>query len=707
MSEKTVELKNEMFRLSVSLAPGGILLRLLDAATEFVYADGPCIFRSVYSCPEGSIEDQRILDATIDADEETLRITGSHAGLSFQQTLKLAAGAFPLEERFLLENAADHVIELKRFSTRFSRSVSDAAGRISDEVGSDRLEAIPLRHRPSDSPEFDVAFSMTDLIRTPGREQRTGCWPPAHNWPLYGHFPSGEWISEGWAWSHGPRTFGVFKFNQEFIEYSGISLYPEPGELRLLFGGVTVRPQEPETSIRLEPGQRMQPGETRYVTVNRGYENASYAFRSFLDEKGCRFPESYDPPVHWNELYDNPEWNLAAPGSPPEPRLTRPLTYTKALMETEAKKAYQYGCKALYLDPGWDTDFGTFLWGEQWLGPRKRFIEEMKDLYGLTVSLHCPLATWMSVDGRGVGSWPSEALAMGPDGKVEDGFVCLGSKPYIEEAAKRLKEHCRDGVKFLMFDGNWWSGGCWNPEHGHPVPFTMEDYMRANVELARRIHDEYPDVIIEMHDMVSGGSVIRYTPVYYKYGLPGSYDENWGFELMWDPMQDILEGRAKSLYYYNLGCNIPIYLHIDLRDDNEHCLALWWYASTCRHLGIGGTHSNPAVAEAQKRAMVLYNELQSFYKRGEFYGISEEVHVHVLPDEEAFVVNLFNLSDNARAISGEISFERMNLPIDEWYIAPNHHRGVYFDKGNASFRVSRILEPWSADIVYVRSLKAG
>ena len=120
------------------------------------------------------------------------------------------------------------------------------------------------------------------------------------------------------------------------------------------------------------------------------------------------------------------------------------------------------------------------------------------------------------------------------------------------------------------------------------------------------------------------------TIAFHKYGLPGSYDENWGFELMWHPMEDIITGRARSLYYYNLGCNVPIYLHVDLRDDNEHCLVLWWYASTCRHLGIGGTHRNRAIANAQKKAMAVYGELQQFYKRGDFYGLDEEIHIHVL-----------------------------------------------------------------------------
>jgi hypothetical protein len=29
-----------------------------------------------------------------------------------------------------------------------------------------------------------------------------------------------------------------------------------------------------------------------------------------------------------------------------------------------------------------------------------------------------------------------------------------------------------------------------------------------------------------MHDMIAGGSPIRHTPLYYTYGLSGSWDEN-------------------------------------------------------------------------------------------------------------------------------------------------------------------------------------
>jgi hypothetical protein len=249
----------------------------------------------------------------------------------------------------------------------------------------------------------------------------------------------------------------------------------------------------------------------------------------------------------------------------------------------------------------------------------------------------------------------------GPHASAGGPEICLGSNQFLDEAAKRLLALCRAGVCFLMFDGTWFSGDCDDPAHGHARPYRVEDHMRACVELARRVHAKYPQVLIEMHDMLAGGAPQRMTPVYYKYGLPGSYDDNWGFELMWDPMADLKAGRARSLYDYNLGCNVPLYLHIDLRKDNANCVVLWWYASTCRHLGIGGTHRDPAVVKAQQAAMARYAQLAEFYKHGDFYGIEEAIHVHTLPGRGAAVVNVFNLSDQPRTIVGQASLASLGL----------------------------------------------
>jgi hypothetical protein len=792
-------------------------------------------------------------------------IRGKLAGLDLEHHFGLSSNGTFLEERILLRNNTDGLINLSDFEAGFLRRITDNGGEVLPELAHDRWVAVPWRVRASDPKGFVNDFSMQQLVTQPGYEPRMDFKQ------RYSHVPSPHHVSEGWAWSHGNGTLGIFAFNQENMLFSVVSSHHEGGETSLRFGGACVISGEPAALTRIAPGQTVDLGAVRYQSMKGGYTEAMYAFRDWLDEKGCRFPKDYDPPVHWEQLYDmEGAW---------DDRLHK---YTKSALEKEALKALDYHCQALYLDPGWDTTFGSFLWGEQWLGPRGQFIHEMESKYGLKVSLHCPLATWIST-GYPMGpsamkDWPANArrtpvavepsigmrvpavrggrrnLALLPEAQarassviyggsmpihqiahVNDGWygnsaswiadhlpawaeidlgsirkisqvvlgndhsgdladraatslrilvathyaawravaqyegegilqeksftfepvsarwvrvellkslsgvarldeleiyeadpvsqeqtevfarqakrgpeppakstagplLCLGSRQYLDEAAKRLLANCADGAAFLMFDGNWWNGGCVNTNHGHPVPYRMEDHIRANVDLVQRVHAKYPKVLIELHDCVAGGSPVRFTPVFYKYGLPGSYDENWGFELMWDPMADLKEGRSRALYYYNLGCNVPLYLHIDLRKDNARAVVLWWYASTRRHLDIGGTSANPAVVEAQKGAMKRYRQLDSFYKRGQFFGINEEIHLHVLPQENAFVVNLFNLSDQPRTVGGSIALDKIGLDASKHYDESSPRATV----GGGELKVSLPVEPWSAQVATFR-----
>ena len=699
MSDKVYELSNDAYTIRVRLIGGQVWVWLIDERMGFVLADEPYLYRATVPLAEGALVAIGLKEPAVAMRSGELEIGGELAGLAVRHVLRLPSTDPVMDEFISLSNGTGETIRLIEFTAGFQRRVGSGYGEIDAEVAEDRLAAVPLKHRATDPSDFDADFCLQDLIARPGSERRATDRPKAF---AHGHVPSMQWSSEGWAWLHGGHAVVIAAFNQKAMQFSTLALETPMTQVNLRYGGVSMVDGEPSELGRIGPGQRVALGVTRFQTVSGGYSEAAYAYRGFLDAQGCRFPEDFDPPVHWNELYDNAEWNLARPSATPLRRMTRPMTYTRAQMEDEAQKARAYGCQSLYLDPGWDTDFATFLWGEEWLGPRKQFVDEMREAYGLKVSLHCPLATWMSMDGRGVSSWPIEALQMDAEGRVIEGAICLGSRQYLDAAAERLLAHCRDGVVFLMFDGNWWNAGCWNPDHGHPVPYTKEDHALANLELARRIHREYPDVLIEMHDMISGGSVQRYTPVYYKYGMTGSYDANWGFELMWRPMDDLRSGRARSLYFYNLGCNVPLYLHIDLRDDNTHCVVLWWYASTCRYLGIGGTHADPMVVMAHKLAMSKYRRLERFYKRGEFFGMNEQVHVHALVEEQGFVVNLFNLSGEARTVRGRISLEQMGLDLDRWYVQP---KGLRIDQTTGDAVVDRLMPAWSAEVVEVTSFR--
>ena len=709
----TAELHNAAFALQMVADDGVIMTSLTDLASGFLIADSPYWYSIRCPFPDGTRETVRLSEVDISTIRDTITIRARAAGFSLEHRITLSSGVPFLEEQITLSNDGSTGLVLSNFCCGFQRTLTNDVGDQLRDFADDRFVAIPFRHKPTDPPTHDNDFDVVHLLKFMGVQPVVNGLGPLPNG--HGYVPTPNRYSEGWAWRRGAHTLGIYKFNQSAIEFSVITLNNDTGGVRLRFGGASTMPDESTPTIALAPGAVLHFGVTRIQSVNGGYEKSSYAFRDFLGKNGCNFPSDFNPPVHWNEIYDNAEYILSSPGQPPRPRMTLGLTYTLDLLLREAEKAKAYYCEALYLDPGWDTDFATFLWGKDRLGDARQFVQTVQDQFGLRVALHCPLAPWMSFDGRSVGAWPVEAYRKDQNGDVisVESFkagrvptVCLGSHQYLDEAERRLHQLCANGIAFLMFDGNWWQSECWDVSHGHVVPYTKEAHCLANLELAQRVHAKYPDVLIEMHDMLTGGSIMRYTPVYYKYGLPGSHDENWGFELMWQPMEDIRTGKARALYYYNLGCNIPIYLHIDLRSDNIHALAFWWYASTCRHLGIGGTHPNALIAEIHKQSMKRYRELERFFKRGMFFGTSEEAHFHVLPKENAFVVTIFNLSNESRIVSATINAADIGLDLDRWYVVPYSHAEGGFDSKTGTFRISRRLDSWACETAFVHALEA-
>src|ERR1019366_9361429 len=97
--------------------------------------------------------------------------------------------------------------------------------------------------------------------------------------------------------------------------------------------------------------------------------------------------------------------------------------------------------------------------------------------------------------------------------------------------------------------------------------------------------------------------------------------------------------------------------------------------------------------------MMLYHQLECFYKRGYFDGLSEEIHLHVLPKESAFVVNLFNLSDDTRILSGNCSLARLGLDPRKAYRTASDWATVK----DGRFQVNRSMPPWSAQMAEFRA----
>jgi hypothetical protein len=192
---------------------------------------------------------------------------------------------------------------------------------------------------------------------------------------------------------------------------------------------------------------------------------------------------------------------------------------------------------------------------------------------------------------------------------------------------------------------------------------SLEEHSRGIIEVMKRVKAEYPELLIEAHDRVSGG-IQDYMPLYYEHNLDGqvTFDEHWGFEYMWNPYMDLLSGKALSLYEYNLAFDIPLYLHINLGFDNTAALSFWWYASTCRHLGLGGIKPGHRNWDGHVAAMSTYLSLKPYFASGRFVGLDRLLHGHVLDREKSAVLVAFNLASDAVKLEHPLDLRLMGIP---------------------------------------------
>lgn len=632
--EPRVILENNTLALAVDIAHGVLNpCELRDKRTEMVYADRPYLYRL------GDDDSAPVLEChELSRDGRELTLKGRKGALAIEHRFRAEESS--IQETVRITNAGNVPLDTSGFACGFTKGLGALGGESATAEGT--LVPIPYRRDTSecagtytDVPASDLAWRKGYFWSSPGERVYT---------PAFG--------SEGWAWSSPGGTLLWFKYNPKAMEFALVEAFRRGDEFAFRFGGCGLwKRGDPEPAARLEPGQSFEFGVTRYATCEGGWKSAYYTFRDMMSRLGHRFPAGYNPPIHWNELYDNPLW------WGPDTAERREQFYRLSDMEVEAQKAAELGCEALYLDPGWDTSFASTVWADTRLGRQQDFVKLLRDKYGLLLALHCPLAGWSDVN-----AFPAEARRKDASGAVLEA-LCSSAPAYMNEKAARLNALCDRGADFLMYDGSGYTGPCWDPAHGHSLPLTRHEHVMAYHELSRRVHERHPNVLIELHDPIVAGVSVRYAPTYFLHGLPGSFDELWGYEYMWDPMDDLLSGRAISLYYVNLAYEMPIYLHIDLRKDNAHALVFWWYASTCRHLGVGGKHPDSAVWQAHRTAMAVYRAHKRFYTQGTFWGLDETIHAHTLAHEGQCLLNVFNLADTA--VEREIRFCLSDIGLED------------------------------------------
>ncbi len=514
--------------------------------------------------------------------------------------------------------------------------------------GADAAELIPLPLRRREGQFVDhkmAGYSAADLMP---EEWTKGGLP--------------DRAAEAWLWHRPGAGFLVAKYNQEHIEFSVadgefvVSDEVVPGDMRLThlnskhnlclrFGGVGIARGCPESAAVLEPGQRLGFGTTIIRSYVGDVADGYAAYKKVLQARGHGIPQDYRPRIHWNELY-RLGWRCGD---------NSPLQQLPELWD-EAARAQAIGAQAFYFDPGWDLFEGSSVWDTARLGPAQDFVARLRDEYGLSLALHTMMHTksldedpaiYRRTRDGSIDVWADSTPYSG-------GYVCPASPAWQKQKSERLLALAEAGTTFFMFDFLSYEraviqrqdqphrdiGTCWSPDHGHSVPLSKEEHAEGIMSVIRAIKQRYPDVSIEAHDRIGG----EFLPLYFQHGPVDAHDELWGFEYMWDPYADLLSGKALSLYEYNLAYDIPLYLHLNSAHDSPQLLAFWWYASTCRHLGIGGIDQSDAIWPAYAAALVTYLEHQQIFAQGEFVGIDQVTHLHVAPDRRSGMLVAFNLT---------------------------------------------------------------
>ena len=499
------------------------------------------------------------------------------------------------------------------------------------------------------------------LIGVPFKISPTGQKREYTMWGLQsGHASHSLLLSEAWTWTNGKHGLLLSQYSQDPIRFSVFETTYNSNGIFLRYGGAGEESEKNEDGsiVKIEPNQQLSFGTARYTFIKGGWREGYKEYKQYMNSLGHGLPEEYDPPLHWEQYYDYP-WQH----------------YDLDQMLKEAKRGKEMGCNVLYLDPRWNKICGSGQWNEDKLGSFDEFVRIVREEYGLDgVALHI----MGDIRADSPDALPKDLFPgcyrVDKEGVTHYDQICYQSR-WKEEKAKRLLQLAEEeGLKFLMFDFHSWHGACWDTSHGHPVPLTREAHSRGVLEVIQKIKQARPDILIEAHDTIVGGRASCFLPRYFMHGLPNSFDEGWAFEFMHNPLADLIEGRALSLYYYNLAYDLPLYLHIPMYADNENLLMFWWYASTVRHLGIGGLRTSyawpgrggfhPLPEErflAYKAAVAEYQSLKRFFARGQFFGIDEYTHVHTISDENAAVINLFNVTQEEVRKVVEVDISQVGL----------------------------------------------
>ena len=264
-----------------------------------------------------------------------------------------------MEEQIRLRNRTGATIHLAKFRGRISAVGRGQVGPRLPELAGDRWVAVPLRHRADFSRVLD--FSLAELIAEPGQEYR-----PAESWRRKKVVRRGS--------SRG-RRLGLDPWRSHTRR-----LQLQSGNDVLQCRGGREGPGRCHSAVRrrchgLRANRRhsrgSHPGRSSIWASHAtsrfagGFVPAAYAFRALLDEKVAAFPPATTRPFTGSSFMTWKGPGTIGPTATPAPwwRKRQPRDVITIVRHFTSI-------------PGWDTSFGSFLWGQDWLGPQEEFAEQ-------------------------------------------------------------------------------------------------------------------------------------------------------------------------------------------------------------------------------------------------------------------------------------------------------------------------------------------
>jgi len=459
MSDYTIENQNWKLRVQKNGAQRFRYI-LRSKVDNVVYADEEYHYRILTSSKKGSRYAYLLhLGSEYKAKKlssRNIRVEGNNTLIiegKFEETDVLITHEFKLEEdskwldeKITLTNRGSKKVRFGLINFGFKKALFKQYSGWNDHLDEFTLTSIPTRRYIGYGDDRRKEnFSANDIL--------LGAWVVKE-----AEMPG--FCAEGWLW--GPSTL------------------PGRGaeDVNIVFGGVSLYEGNPELATSLKPDQSYSFGVTRYAVYEGDYKEGYYLYRSHLDEHGHKFKQNYDPPVHWNELY-NLGWVAEKTGFFVDG--TDFEIYTLEQLYEEAEIARDIGAECLYLDPGWNIALGSSIWNEERFGSLKEFSKVIHEKYGLKLALHL----MMIFEGE---NEPDEFYLRSKKGVkvVADPYINLFSlcanDHWVEEKTRRLLEIAKEGVDFFMFDFTEFSTfmvnelGCFSKEHGHEVPMLRKTH---------------------------------------------------------------------------------------------------------------------------------------------------------------------------------------------------------------------------------------